>query len=235
MGVFTRFKDIISSNINSMLDKAEDPEKMIKLMIREMEETLVELKAACAGHMADRKKVTRELDEVDDRVETWEKRARMAVEKGREDLAREALMEKRRWRERADALEHEQARFDALIDQSQEDIAALEEKLNAAREKERLLVQRHIRADTKRRAQRDIRRAASGDSVRRFEEFEQRIERMEAEADLVNMARSPDLEEEFTVLESDEDIERELAELKGEPAAEQAAQAEAEPKAGAKK
>ncbi|MBM9532304.1 PspA/IM30 family protein, partial [Desulfoprunum benzoelyticum] len=94
MGVFTRFKDIVSSNINSMLDRAEEPEKMIRLMIQEMEETSVELKAACAGLMADQKRIARELSQVVERTELWSNRARLAMEKGREDLAREALLEK---------------------------------------------------------------------------------------------------------------------------------------------
>ena len=88
MGIFTRFRDIVSSNINAMLDRAEDPEKMIKLMIREMEDTLVEIKAACAGAMAEKKKVVRRLEEVRERANLWEERARLAVAKGRDDLAR---------------------------------------------------------------------------------------------------------------------------------------------------
>ena len=87
MGVFTRFRDIISSNINAMLDKAEDPEKLIRLMIREMEDTLVELKAACAGVMATRKKIQRQIEEASSRETLWEDRASLAVEKERDNLA----------------------------------------------------------------------------------------------------------------------------------------------------
>ena len=216
MGIFSRFKDIVTSNINAMLDKAEDPEKLIRLMIREMEETLVELKATCAGSMADRKRVGRELDQVAEQVQTWADRAELAVEKGREDLAREALQEKRRWSERLANLEEEATHFDSLIGQCKSDIETLEGKLKAAQEKQRLLIQRHIRANNKKRAQSDIRYADSESAVRRFEDFEQRIERLEAEADLVNVPvhNKPNLEEEFSSLEGDEDIEQELAELK---------------------
>ncbi|HID30145.1 MAG TPA: phage shock protein A, partial [Desulfobacterales bacterium] len=97
MGVFTRFRDIVSSNINAMLDRAENPEKMIKLMIHEMEDTLVELKASCAGVMASSKKVQRELQEIRSHTSRWHEKAQLAVEKGRDDLAREALVEKRRY------------------------------------------------------------------------------------------------------------------------------------------
>ena len=97
MGIFTRFRDIVGSNINSMLDRAEDPEKLIKLMIQEMEDTLIELKTACAGVMAENKKVERQLQGLDKRVDYWESKAGLAVHKGRDDLAREALLEKRRY------------------------------------------------------------------------------------------------------------------------------------------
>jgi len=104
MGIFTRFRDIISANINAMLDRAEDPEKLIKLMIREMEDTLVEIKASCAGVMASRRKVERQLEDIDIRSKHWEEKAELAVSKGRDDLAREALMEKRKYTRRQEAL-----------------------------------------------------------------------------------------------------------------------------------
>lgn len=215
MGIFTRVRDIISSNINSMLDKAEDPEKLVKLMIREMEDTLVEVKASCAGAMATKKKIQREQDEVRRREKDWADKAQLAVDKGREDLAREALLEKRRFKERAESIEREAAQCDALVDQYQQDIMQLEDKLAAAREKQRLLIQRHVHAQKRRQAQENIRRTDNADALARFESFEHRIERMEAEADLVNFGRkSETLEDEFAKLTGDEDIEKQLAELK---------------------
>ncbi len=214
MGIFTRVRDIISANINAMLEKAEDPEKMIKLMIQEMEDTLVEIKASCAGAMATKKKVQRLLDESVARADDWGEKARIAVDKGREDLGREALVEKRRYRERADALERELSECDALVNQYQDDIIKLEEKLGTAREKQRMLVQRHIRAERRKRAERGIRRLDTSDAFIRFEQFENRIERMEAEADLVNFGRKSPLEDEFAHLEGDEEIEKELDALK---------------------
>lgn len=221
MGIFTRFRDIISSNINAMLDRAEDPEKLIKLMIREMEDTLVELKAACAGVMADSKKVQRQLDEVADRAKHWEEKAALAVNKGRDDLAREALLEKRRYTRREDTLTGEQAELSIIIDQYHDDIRQLEEKLKAARDKQRLLVQRHIHARRKIRAQQDIRRMDSTDAMLKFEELESRIDRMETEADLVNFGKKSDLEEQLDKLSVDDEIEAELHALKKPPAADE--------------
>lgn len=214
MGIFTRVRDIISSNLNAMLDKAEDPEKLIKMIIREMEDTLVEIKASCAGAMASKKKAQRDLLEVNARAKEWAEKAQLAVDKGREDLAREALLEKRRYTDRAASLEKELEQCDALVEQYQQDIVQLEEKLGSAREKQRILVQRHIHAQRKKKAQEDIRRADTAEAMVRFENFQHRIDRMESEAELVNFGRKPSLDDEFAKLTGDEELEKELAELK---------------------
>ena len=189
MGIFTRFRDIISSNLNAMLDKAEDPEKLIRLMIREMEDTLVEIKTACAGVMAGGKKIKRQLEGLGTRARYWEEKAELAVNKGRDDLAREALVEKRKFNLRIETLENDLAEHDLLIEQYQDDIRQLEEKLKSARDKQRMLVQRHIHAQKKMQAQAELRRIDSSETVMKFDEIENRIERMEAEADLVNSGK----------------------------------------------
>lgn len=214
MGIFTRFRDIISSNINAMLDKAEDPEKLISLMIQEMEDTLIEIKASCAAAMATSKRTQRQMAEVLSRSRSWEEKAGLAVSKGRDDLAREALVERRRYADRAYSFEKELQEMNALIQQYQEDIKQLEEKLRGAREKQRLLVQRHVHALKKIRAQEEIRRMDSTGAVLKFEEFENRIERMEAAAELVNFGRKPTLEAKFDDLLVDDEIEKELQTLK---------------------
>lgn len=216
MSIFSRFRDIVNSNINSMLDQAEDPEKLVRLMIQEMEDTLIELKASCAGAIAARKKTRRALDDVKSRVADWENKAKLAINKGREDLAREALSEKRRAGEGIAALEKETVQLEEVVSGYQTDIAQLEEKLTTAREKQRVLVQRHIRAGHRKTAQHAIRKSDAADALLRYEQFENRIERMEAEADLVNYGRKPSLEEQFAQLERDEEIEKELQALKGQ-------------------
>ncbi|SLM28408.1 regulatory protein for phage-shock-protein operon [Desulfamplus magnetovallimortis] len=214
MGIFTRFKDIINANMNAMLDNAEDPEKLIKLMIREIEDTLVELKVSCAGAIASKKKVQREMDQAQNRMQMWAERAELAVAKGRDDLAREALMEKRRFSNILESLENEVKEHSALVAQYQDDIRQLEEKLQTSREKQRMLVQRHIHARRKKRAQEDIRRIDNAETLARFDDIENRIEQMEAEADLVNFGVKPDIEEKFEALMIDDEIERELNALK---------------------
>jgi phage shock protein A len=214
MGVFTRFKDIIGSNINSMLDKAEEPEKMIRLMIQEMEETSVELKAACAGLMADQKRLARDLSQASERTELWSNRARLAMEKGREDLAREALLEKLSAQRLSEGLERERDRFAVLIEQAREDIEQLEAKLESAKERQRSLAKRHVRADHRMRARSNVSRVQSTDVMMRFDQFEQRIERMEAEAELAAPRQNRNLEQEFALLEGSDEVEEQLASMR---------------------
>ncbi len=214
MGIFTRFRDIVSANINSMLDKAEDPGKMIKLMIREMEDTLIELKSSCAGVIAGRKKIERKLEEVLAKYKLWNERAELAVGKKRDDLAREALVEKRRYFHVAETLESELKEHAELVSQYQEDMMELESKLNNAKEKKRTLAQRHKRANGKKKAQEEIKRSDSADTMARFDKLESRIEQMDPEAELVNIKTKPPLDEEFENLAKDDEIENELEKMK---------------------
>lgn len=214
MGIFTRFRDIVSSNINAMLDRAEDPEKLIKLMIREMEDTLAELKASCATVIANCKKFQRRIHEIRSQEDLWAERAQLAVDKGRDDLAREALVEKRRFSQMSRALDGELAQHSQLLEQYHDDIAQLEEKLLKAKEKQHILVQRHVHAQHARAAQEEIRRMDNHETIAKFEELENRIDRMEAEVELVNPIPKTNLEAAFDKLNVETDIEKELSRLK---------------------
>jgi phage shock protein A len=166
--------------------------------------------------MANRKTVQRQLNQAMARENGWNDKAALAVNKGRDDLAREALMEKRRYSRKTKSLEAELLDFNELVDKYKGDICQLEDKLRSAREKQRILVQRHIHAQNKIRAEEEIRRMDSEEAVLRFHQFENRIERLESEADLVNPGQQTTLEEEFEHLMVDEEIENELAELKSQ-------------------
>ena len=214
MGVFTRFRDIVGSNINVMLDKAEDPEKMLKLMVRDMEDILVEIKSDCAGVMAAGKRTERELDDAQSRAGLWEERAAFAVKKGRDDLARDALVEKRRYTEKVEVLQREHRDHQDLVAQYQDDIVQLEHKLDTARERQRLFVQLQIHAQYQKQAQEEIRRIDNSEAIYKFEEFENRIERMEAEAEMVNYGIGGTIEQELDAMIVDEDIESELDHIK---------------------
>jgi phage shock protein A len=214
MQIFTRFRDIIQSNINAMLDQAEDPEKMIKLIIQEMEETEIEIKASCASTMAARKMAERNLETRRRQAEEWEKRARLALEKRREDLAREALTQKHQLLEGSAAAETEIAELQEIICRYQGEISQLEEKLAGARERQQVLAQRHIQARQRTKSQEQIRKAESHLTFARLERFEQHIDQMEAEADLVNYGKGTSLEKQFLDLERSDQIEADLNDLK---------------------
>ena len=214
MGIFTRVRDILNSNINSALDKAEDPEKLVRQMIREMEDTLVEIKAACAGAMASQKKAERDMDSSAREKARWESRAELAIDRGREELARKALQTKRQYEDDLEAMRVDAERLGGLVAEYKSDIVQIEDKLGTAQERQRVLVQRHIHAVQKKRAQRDLRRFDSSGAIVRFEEFANRVDRADAEAELMNYGRPKSLEEEFSQIERDESIEEELAALK---------------------
>jgi phage shock protein A len=214
MQIFSRFRDIVQSNINAMLDEAEDPEKMIRLIIQEMEETEIEIKASCASTMAARKTADRNLAARRRQADEWEKRARLAMEKGREDLAREALLQKHQALQGSVAAESEIAELEEIINKYRSEITQLEEKLTGARERQCVLAQRHTQARQRTRSQEQIRKADSHLTTARLERFEQQIDRMEAQADLVNYGRETCLEKQFLDLERSEQIEAELNDLK---------------------
>lgn len=212
MGVFTRFKDIVNANINSILDKAEDPEKMINLMIREMEDTLVELKSSCASKMAEKAKIEREKTFFEEKVENWEKRAKLAVEKGRDNLAREALQEKQKCQGELEYLTNDWNHLDKIVDEARQEITQLEEKLEQVRLKHRQLVQRGRHAQETKKARESVKRASSHSAMERFDRMESSIERMEAEADLAGA--SSNIESQFEDLEKSDSVEEELEALK---------------------
>ncbi len=214
MSIFTRFRDIINANINGMLDRAENPEKLIRLMIHEMEDTLIEIKTACTQVVGNIKNIEHQIAAARDRAGYWEKKATLAVNKARDDLAREALIEKRRYGQRVEVMENELVEYNLLVDQYKDEMRQLEEKLKSAREKEKILIQRHIHAFNKRRAQEEMRRFDGSEVVIKFDELENRIERMEAEADLINYGKESSLEAELDNLAIDEEIEKELQALK---------------------
>jgi phage shock protein A len=216
MGIFTRFRDIVTANLNAILDRAEDPEKMVRLMIQEMEDTLIEVKAGCAGFMAEQKKLERSLDEVQGEIAAWEARARLAIEKDRDDLARAALAEKQHYTRRVEALNTQGAQYRELVANTQSEIQQLEAKLNDARDKQRLIIQRRAAAVNRLNSQTKIRQFDTSEAFVKFEAYENGIDRLEAQAGLVDSLRPKDgsLRDRFAELEQSDVIEQELENLK---------------------
>ncbi|MBI9097955.1 MAG: PspA/IM30 family protein [Spirochaetaceae bacterium] len=213
MGIFRRGKDIINSNINAMLDKAEDPEKMIKLMMQELEDTLVDLKSSIAAKMAARTQNQKDIAVLEGRVKRWTERSEMAVTKGRDDLAKEALIEKKKATDDLDAVKKDIDHLTQIIDETKNNILALEEKLQTVVQKHKILIQRAIHAKERKEVNTSIRHATGAQAMVRFNEFENKIERMEAEADMSAVGNS-DLESEFVKMETGKNVDAELEALK---------------------
>lgn len=214
MGIFSRMSDIINANLNSLLDKAEDPEKIVRLMIQEMEDTLVEVRSATAKSLAERKERERQLELLDRDQLDWEHKATLALSKNREDLARAALAEKARVAEHADGIKAELKLIGEQVERLNDDIGKLQAKLDDARARQRAIVLRANNAHTSHRAKTQIHSAKIDDVMARFEHAERRIDQVESQAEALAMGRGKSLKQEFAELESDEKISAELAALK---------------------
>ncbi len=173
MGVFNRVKDIVTANINSLLDKAEDPSKMLRLMIQEMEDTIIDLKSSCAAQLAEKKTLNRKLDEANSKTVQWEDRAKLALEKSREDLAKEALIEKRNWNEKSEQYKKSFASVTISVESSREDIIQLEKKLISVKSKYKELVVRAREAE-------ETKKFDAYDNSSKIHEMQRHVDKMEA-------------------------------------------------------
>lgn len=215
MGIFSRLSDIVNSNLNAMCDTAEDPEKMIRLIIQEMEDTLVEVRSASARILADKKTQERQLASMKSQVITWEEKAKLALSKDREDLARAALHEKRRVEADVTALESELVLADDHIEQLHLEVGQLQAKLDDAKAKRKAILMRADSVSQRRKTQTQIHRNQLDDAFERFERFERRVDGLEGELEAMNLGRNkPDLADEIDALAADDLLKEELEELK---------------------
>ena len=214
MGIFTRFSDIVNSNINAILDKAEDPEKIVRLMIQEMEDTLVEVRSAAARSIADKKDLNRRLQSLDREGRDWEDKAELAIRKGREDLARAALVEKNRAGQAAEALKQDYLAVDEGLTKLNEDIARLESKLEDAKSRQKALLARHKTASSRLAVRRKIHDYKIEDAMIRFEQYTRRIDDVEGRVEAYDLGLPKDLNHEFASLEAEDAVRDELDALK---------------------
>jgi phage shock protein A len=213
MGVFSRLSDIINSNINSMLDKAEDPEKIARLIIQEMEDCLVEVRSAAARSMADKKEYERDIVSLEAGRADWASKAELAVEKGREDLARGALAAKQRCEREIEGRKQALKAIEDISLQRQDDLAKLQVKLDEAKTRHRALVVRRQAAEHRIQMRNSIEVNRVDEAMQRFGHMERKVDEMEAYADLINVG-DRSLEAQFQELAAEESIQKELDEIK---------------------
>ncbi|MBX2858259.1 MAG: phage shock protein PspA [Cellvibrionaceae bacterium] len=215
MGIFSRFSDIVQANINAMLDRAEDPEKMIRMMISEMEETLIEVRSSSARIIADRKTAERRLNRMKAEISEWERKAKLAIEKGREDLARAALSEKQVITEDVDTIEQDLQVLDDNLAKLDQEISQLQGKLQDAKAKEKTLKMRQEATGARIKAKRQTERASVEEAFAKFEQFERRMDHYESELEVMDLGKEgASLKQQFTDLENDDKINAELERLK---------------------
>lgn len=214
MGMFTRFTDIINANINSMLDKAEHPEKMIKLIISEMEETLVEVRSTAAKYIAEKKSILRQIRVMETSAANWQEKAERAVNKARDDLAKAALSEKHKAVSEIDALTKELATLDEYLMAVQEDGQRIQDKLTEAKRRQEALILRQQSAHVRLKVRERENVYNIDEAISKFERYQQKVDRVEAELEAYDLTKNNDLDSQFKALEEDENVEQELAELK---------------------
>lgn len=215
MGIFSRTRDIIAANVTDMLDRAEDPAKMIRMIIMEMEDTLVEVRASAARTIADQKEMRRAIAKLDAAQEGWTEKAQLALSKGREDLAKAALVEKQKAGDMAAQLTGEIAELDGALGAAEDDIAKLQAKLQEARTRQNSLAKRMEGAQNRIRLREMYAGEKTRDAFARFEMLERRVDLAEGHAESLAMGAQPKtLEEEIAELRMTDKVEAELAALK---------------------
>lgn len=213
MGIFSRFTDIVNSNINSLLDKAEDPEKMVRLIIQEMEDTLVEVRSNSAKAIAVKKDIQRQIDKSTVELNDWQEKAELALSKDREDLARKALSAKHRVAERNDALTNELTQIDEQITKLQEEVVMLQDKLVDAKQRQKSIVLRKQTVSNRLQVQKKLDDYRASDASDKFDRYERKIDDLEAQVESYTSTERT-LADEFAELESDDVISNELEALK---------------------
>lgn len=213
MTIFSRMTDIINSNLNALLDKAEDPEKMVRLIIQEMEEALVEVRSTSARAIADRKELLRRQEWHTAEAAEWERKAEVAVSKGRDDLAKGALGERNKAREAAEALTRELGIVAGTLEKLNADVGALQAKIKDAKTRQSAIVLRGKAAKTRLGVRRQLSEHNVDDAIQRFELYERKMDDIEGQIEAYDMGRKT-LADEISELEHGDVIEDELRELK---------------------
>ena len=213
MGIFSRFSDIVNSNINALLDKAEDPEKMVRLIIQEMEDTLVEVRSSSAKTIAEKKELQRVVTRLQEETADWQAKAELALSKERDDLARAALIERQKAAEQAETVAADIANLDEHISKLQDEVAQLQEKLADAKARQKSMLMRQKTVASRLEVKKTLDSNRINDAMYKFERYEQKIDTLEAQVEAYDLGKKT-LKDEFAELAAQDKIDTELAALK---------------------
>ena len=213
--MFSRITDIINSNINAALDKAEDPEKLLRLVIQEMEETLVEVRSASAKWIAEQKDLDRQISALNHDAAMWEAKAEKALRNNREDLAKAALVEKNKATDKAQSLNESKAHIDESLAKLNDDICRLSNKMEEARAKQKQFAQRTNSATVRLKVKQKSDSNRIEEVMIKFDDYERKIEQLEAQVESYDLGKQETgLKAEIDALETDEKIDQQLDALK---------------------
>lgn len=213
MGIFSRFSDIVNANLNALLDKAEDPQKMVRLIIQEMEDTLVEVRSVSAKTLAEKKELTRQLTRIEEEIAEWENRAELAISKGRDDLARSALVEKGKIQDTIESLNQDIERTDDHIERLSGEITQLQEKLTDAKARQKSILMRERTVSSRLNVKRTLDSSKIDDALQKFDRYESKIDDLESQVDAYDLGQRS-LADEFRALENESKVDDELEALK---------------------
>jgi phage shock protein A len=214
MGIFSRMTDIINANLNAMLDKAEDPEKMVRLIIQEMEDTLVEVRSTSVRTLARKKELQRHIAHIQAEVTEWQRKAELALSKDREDLARAALAARQRSIDNAVDHEKELKHVEGEIVKLDDDTGKLKAKLADAKQRQKAIILRAATADSRLKVKRTIHDGRMEEAMVKFEKYEAKIDGLEAQLESYDLGQVRSLKEQFAELEQGEKLDAELQALK---------------------
>lgn len=213
MGIFSRFTDIVNANLNALLDKAEDPQKMVRLIIQEMEDTLVEVRSVSAKTLSEKKDLVRQLSRLEGEIVEWERRAELALSKEREDLARQALLEKSKLQDTLDSLQAEIDRVDDHVERLSGEITQLQEKLADAKARQKSILMRERTVSSRLNVKKTLDSHKVDDALHKFERYEAKIDDLESQVEAYDLGKKT-LADEFRALESENKVDAELEALK---------------------
>jgi len=214
MSVFKRFSDVVNSNVSAMLDKAENPEKLVRMIISEMESTLLNVRTESARTIADKKEMERQIKNYQAEIESWQKRAELALAKGRDDLAKQALQEKHRIEQAIETQSKEFAALEVALDRLDHDIAKLQSKLDEAIARRKAIVARHDTVKATIHMRKRVETKNIDEALNRFDRFEKRMDELEAEVEAMDLGRNVSLSQQIDSLQHNENLDKELDALK---------------------
>lgn len=213
MSIFNRLSDIVNANLNAMLEQAEDPEKIVRMITQEMQDTLVEVRSASARHLADKRRLEKQLRHIRAESQGWERKAELAIDKGRDDLAKAALKEKSLVDQAQSQVESDLINIETTLEKLRGDTGSLEEKLRQAKARQKALILRGQTAKSRIKVQRQLHDVSFDDAFNRFDSYERKLDELEGEVEsfaLVNHSLSTEIE----ALQDAEFLDTELAALK---------------------